>query len=312
MMAGRGALLAVLAAAAVACVAVIGLLPHADTTELLAAGKPHPYVKDGVKFVPRRVYEALPGQAIPKGAVVINESALKRAKPAVYHNAPGLPQPALKHRAFHPLRRQHKTVVGRKSHEQFGRTKLSAQRVPRARPARKNGLKVARAFPIKMHNLQNGGKYGHLTENILTSHAGPVHVAAGSYRQHLRGAAPPVPTKAAVTTLSKRQMRMHKQARELAEALDDCRDDAQDDCQTELHLHDKHLRAFERDQDAADKGLFRIFEAAQRIPDANRIRFSHGSMLAQMPKAPSDIPGQKSGVDGFGIPSSGSLPGDDV
>ena len=38
------------------------------------------------------------------------------------------------------------------------------------------------------------------------------------------------------------------QARELAEALDDCRDDAQDDCQTELHLHDKHLQAFEQDQ----------------------------------------------------------------
>jgi len=313
MWSGRGALLAVLVGATVAAVGVIGFLqPHAADTAELLAGKPHPYVKGGVKFVPRRVYEARPGQAIPKGAVIINESALKMAKPAVYHNAPGLPQPALKRPAFHPLRRQHKTVVGRKSHQQFGRTKLSAAPRPHVRPTRNHGLKVARAFPIKPHNLQNGGKYGHLTENILTTHAGPAHVAPGSYRQHLRGAAPPVTPKAAVTTLSKRQMRMHQQARELAEALDDCRDDAQDDCQTELHLHDKHLRAFEQDQDAADKGLFRIFEAAQRIPDANRIRLAHGAMLAQMPKAASAIPGQSPGVDGFGIPESGSLPGDDV
>jgi hypothetical protein len=107
-------------------------------------------------------------------------------------------------------------------------------------------------------------------------------------------------------------MKMHEQARELAEALDDCRDDAQDNCQTELHLHDKHLKAFEQDQDAADKGLFRMFEAAQRIPDARAIRFAHGGMLAQMPSNPSPVPGQSPGVDGFGIPFGGSLPGDNV
>lgn len=299
-------LLAVMAIAAVAAVVVVGVYHTAGPAELLAA-KPHAFVKNGVKFVPRRVYEARPGQALPKGAIVIDKAALKMAKPPTYHNAPGLPKPAFKSLAFHPLRRQHKTVVGRARplKKSFGRTKLHAA-------SHNSGLKVAKAFPINSHNLQNGGKYGHLTENILTSHSGPVHIAPGSYRKHLRGAAPPVTTKAAVNMMSKRQMQMHQQARELAEALDDCRDDAQDNCQTELHLHDKHLKAFERDQDSADKGLFRIFEAAQRIPDANRIRFSHGSMLAQMPKAASAVPGQSPGVDGFGIPKTGSLPGDDV
>ena len=70
----------------------------------------------------------------------------------------------------------------------------------------------------------------------------------GSFKSHLRGAAPPVSARAAPKILSKRQMKMHEQARELAEALDDCRDDAQDNCQTELHLHDKHLKAFEQDR----------------------------------------------------------------
>ena len=134
----------------------------------------------------------------------------------------------------------------------------------------------------------------------------------GSFKSHLLGAAPPVSARAAPKILSKRQMKMHEQARELAEALDDCRDDAQDNCQTELHLHDKHLKAFEQDQDAADKGLFRMFEAAQRIPDARAISFAHGGMLAQMPSNPSPVPGQSPRVDGFGIPFGGSLPGDNV
>ena len=209
-------------------------------------------------------------------------------------------------------------------------------------------MQVAKAFPIKNHNLQNKGMYGHLTEDILTTHHGRNRVAKvtsacarvffypgtavlptrdwvakwlnvtrgvvvqGSFKSHLRGAAPAVSARAAPKLLNKRQMRMHQQARELAEALDDCRDDAQDNCQTELHLHDSHLKAFEQDQDAADKGLFRVFEAAQRIPDANRIRLAHGGMLAQMPSTPSAVPGQSPGVDGFGIPFGGSLPGDNV
>lgn len=314
---GHAGLLAVMAVATVAAVAVIGVYHTTSSTELLA--KPHAFVKNGVEFVPRRVYEARPGQPLPKGAIIINKSALKMAKPKTYHNAPGLPQQALKRKvfhpvraftskAFHPLRRQHKTVVGhaRQLKKTFGRTKLHAAH-------HNHGLKVAKAFPLKQpHNMQNGGKYGHLTENILTSHSGPVHIKPGSFRQHLRGASPAVAPKAGVHLMSKRQMKMHQQARELAEALDDCRDDAQDDCQTELHLHDKHLKAFEQDQDAADKGLFRIFEAAQRIPDANGIRFPQGSMLAQMPRTASVIPGQSPGVDGFGIPKTGSLPGDDV
>jgi len=65
-------------------------------------------------------------------------------------------------------------------------------------------------------------------------------------------------------------------------------------------------------QDAADKGLFQMFENAQRIPDANGIRLARGDMLAQMPATPVAVPGQSQGVDGFGIPDGGSLPGDNV
>jgi hypothetical protein len=116
---------------------------------------------------------------------------------------------------------------------------------------------VATAFPIRhqpvLHNLQNNGNYGHMTENILTSRPGPDGIAPGSHYSHLRGAAPPVSRKAAPKLLNKRQQRLHTEARELAEALDDCRDDPQDNCQTELHLHDAHLKAFEKDQDSADR-----------------------------------------------------------
>jgi len=49
----------------------------------------------------------------------------------------------------------------------------------------------------------------------------------GSFKSHLRGAAPAVSAQAAPKILNQRQMKMHQQARELAEALDDCRDDAQ-------------------------------------------------------------------------------------
>jgi len=38
-------------------------------------------------------------------------------------------------------------------------------------------IQVAKAFPIKNHNLQNHGKYGHMTEDILTTHHGYNHVA---------------------------------------------------------------------------------------------------------------------------------------
>jgi len=38
-------------------------------------------------------------------------------------------------------------------------------------------IQVAKAFAIKNHNLQNHGNYGHMTESILTTHSGPVHVA---------------------------------------------------------------------------------------------------------------------------------------
>lgn len=264
--------------------------------------------------MPRRIFEARAGQPLPKGAVVVNPQALHIAAPkqqqklkhAVYHNAPGLPA---------PLRRAHKTVVG--GHKpRFAYSKLHHvaphHYAKLHHDAPHKGLKVAKAFPIKNHNLQNKGMYGHLTEDILTTHHGRNRVAKGSFKSHLRGAAPAVSARAAPKLLNKRQMRMHQQARELAEALDDCRDDAQDNCQTELHLHDSHLKAFEQDQDAADKGLFRVFEAAQRIPDANRIRLAHGGMLAQMPSTPSAVPGQSPGVDGFGIPFGGSLPGDNV
>jgi len=314
--------LAVIALATVAAIAVIAT-HTSGTTELMA--KPLPFTKNGVNFIPRRMFEARAGQPLPKGAIVVNEKMLKMAAPhhvqhpkkhAVYHNAPGL-----------PLHRAHKTVVG--GHKAVFHPKLHhvtklgghkpvfhpkfhhVTKLQHVAP-HKNGLKVAKAFPLKNHNLQNHGMYGHMTENILTTHSGPVHVAKGSFKSHLRGAAPQVSARAGPHILNKRQMKMHQQARELAEALDDCRDDAQDDCQTELHLHDKHLKAFEQDQDAADKGLFRMFENAQRIPDANGIRFAHGGMLAQMPATPEAVPGQSQGVDGFGIPDGGSLPGDNV
>jgi hypothetical protein len=176
---------------------------------------------------------------------------------------------------------------------------------------RKTGLEVAKAFPVASpSNIQNGGNYGHLSEEILTTHSGPVRVAGGSFKSHLRGAAPAVSAQAAPRLQSKRAKRMHMQAREFAEALDDCRGDAQDDCQTELHLHDSHLKAFEDNHDMADKGLFRIFESAQNIPDANGHREAPTGMLAQMPSMPSFVGSGR--VDGFGIPEGGSLPGDDV
>ena len=231
-------------------------------------------------------------QPLPKGAVVIKPSVLKRMVPmkhAVYHNAPGLKLSAtVSAPAARPVVRAQKTSAG---------------------------LKVAKAFPLHS-NLENHGKYGHEAEEILTTHSGAVRVAQGSFKSHLRGAAPAVSVQAAPKLRSKRDMSMHQQARELAEALDDCRDDPSDDCQTELHLgsNDKQVKAFEEDQDAADKGLFRIFESAQRIRDANGIRIAPGGMLAQMPPPVAAIPGQSSSgrVDGFGIPDGGSLPGDNV
>mmetsp|Transcript_23010 Transcript_23010/g.46494 ORF Transcript_23010/g.46494 Transcript_23010/m.46494 type:complete len:208 (-) Transcript_23010:192-815(-) len=146
-----------------------------------------------------------------------------------------------------------------------------------------------------------GGNYGHLAEAILTTHKGPVKVEKGNV---LRSAAPPV-SRLAAPTRSSAEAKML--ALQFKDAMHDCNTDASDDCQNLLHLHGKHLRAFEHDQEKADSGLFNIFESAQRIPDANGQLpgMVHGGMLAQ-------LPGHHAAVDSFGIPYKGSLPGDNV
>mmetsp|Transcript_26381 Transcript_26381/g.52891 ORF Transcript_26381/g.52891 Transcript_26381/m.52891 type:complete len:253 (+) Transcript_26381:17-775(+) len=157
--------------------------------------------------------------------------------------------------------------------------------------------------PTKSHVVA-GGKYGHLAEAILTTHKGPVKVESGNV---LRAASPALPQRAAAAT-SPAEAKML--ALQFKDALQDCRTDSGDDCQNLLHLHGKHLRKFEEDQEKADSGLFRIFEDAQKIPDAvgTLPGMVHGGMLAQVSRRTA----KKAKLGAFGIPNGGSLPGDDV
>lgn len=165
---------------------------------------------------------------------------------------------------------------------------------------------VAKARPLlpKHSHVEAGGMYGHEAESILTTHKGPVKVGNGNV---LRAAAPAVPRLAAATRSSQEAKML---AAQFKDALKDCSTDSGDDCQNLLHLHGKHLRSFEHDQERADSGLFRMFEQAQNIPDAvgTLPGMVHGGMLHQISRETA----KKATLGAFGIPNGGSLPGDDV
>uniref|UniRef100_A0A7S0HM08 Uncharacterized protein n=1 Tax=Hanusia phi TaxID=3032 RepID=A0A7S0HM08_9CRYP len=167
-------------------------------------------------------------------------------------------------------------------------------------------LPVATAVPI-MEQARRSGNYGHLAENILTSMKGPVPVNRKG--NVLRGAAPPVSRLASLPVYKKRVM--SQDAKDLKDALLDCKRDSDDDCQKMLHLHDKSLAAFERDQDQADSGLFRIFEAAQHIHDARGAR-PNLARVGMLHELGGSLFPSKSNTDSYGIPNGGSLPGDNV
>eukprot|EP00282_Hemiselmis_andersenii_P031771 CAMPEP_0169469676 /NCGR_PEP_ID=MMETSP1042-20121227/23605_1 /TAXON_ID=464988 /ORGANISM="Hemiselmis andersenii, Strain CCMP1180" /LENGTH=261 /DNA_ID=CAMNT_0009583165 /DNA_START=15 /DNA_END=800 /DNA_ORIENTATION=+ len=144
------------------------------------------------------------------------------------------------------------------------------------------------------------GEYGHQAEAFVTTQHGQDAVPKGNF---LKGSAPSVAKLARAVTYSKAQQ--DQLSKDFADAVNDCSRDGGDDCHNFLHPGGQSLKAFEEDQDRADSGLFSSFE---------RVQSMRGSGPSRLPKlAQTDrVSFGQGGVGKYGIPSGGSLPGDDV
>jgi len=159
------------------------------------------------------------------------------------------------------------------------------------------------SYPVARAVAVNDGKYGTLAEKMVTQQHGQDAVPTG---QFLKGSAPSVATLARAATYTPAQQK--SLAKDFADAVNDCGRDGSDSCSHFLHPGGKSLRAFEKDQDQADSGLFKSYEQIQSMRSSSSMGSPRMPQLALTHMSF----GSGGGVTKYGIPRTGSLPGDNV